>query len=200
MATEVAICNVALANLGDSAEVTSIAPPDGSAQAAHCAVFYPIARDAVISMHPWNFATWRSESNVALSAAPDTWGYVFDLPECAIFLGVYEAGDTQDRTPQDYAIEGAYIYTNVETPTFRYVQAVTDTTLFPPLVTLAISRYLSSLLAGPLIKGSEGMNVAKAQLQWFMQVDLPAARMADAKARKNEQYGEFIPDSIRARS
>ena len=40
MASEVEICNLALARLGDAATVVSIDPPEGSAQAEHCAMFY----------------------------------------------------------------------------------------------------------------------------------------------------------------
>ena len=46
MPSEVDICNLALGHLGDSATVATIDPPEGSAQAEHCARFYPIARDA----------------------------------------------------------------------------------------------------------------------------------------------------------
>jgi len=200
MATEVGICNIALSHLGDVADVTSISPPDGSMQAQHCAIFYPIARDALLSRHPWNFTSTRSVGNVAIAIAPDTWDYQFAVPSHVIFLGVHEAEDTQDRTPQDYVIEGDYLYTNVETPTFRYTQQITDTTKFPPLFTLAIARYLASLLAGPILKGSEGMNVAQSQLKWLEQIDLPAAKLADAKERRNAQYVDFTPAGIAARS
>ena len=60
MSSEVAICNLALAHLGDSATVASIDPPEGSAQSEHCARFYPIARDALLEMHAWKFATRRA--------------------------------------------------------------------------------------------------------------------------------------------
>lgn len=51
MASEVDICNLALARLGDNATVASIDPPEGSAQAEHCARFYAIARDSLLEMH-----------------------------------------------------------------------------------------------------------------------------------------------------
>ncbi|NBQ76422.1 MAG: hypothetical protein EBU14_13895, partial [Acetobacteraceae bacterium] len=59
MASEVDICNLALANLGDTATVASINPPEGSAQSEHCSRFYPIARDTLLEMHNWNFSTRR---------------------------------------------------------------------------------------------------------------------------------------------
>ena len=52
MASVVDICNQALSHLGDSATVASIDPPEGSAQAEHCARFYPAALAALLEMHP----------------------------------------------------------------------------------------------------------------------------------------------------
>ena len=60
MASDVEICNLALSHLGDTATVASIDPPEGSAQAEHCARFYPIARDALLEKHDWSWATRRS--------------------------------------------------------------------------------------------------------------------------------------------
>ena len=60
MASEVEICNLALSHLGDTATVASSDPPEGSAQAEHCARFYPIARDALLEMQNWKFATRRA--------------------------------------------------------------------------------------------------------------------------------------------
>ena len=56
MASVVDICNLALAHIGDDATVSSIDPPEGSAQAEHCKRFYAIARDTMLQMHNWNFA------------------------------------------------------------------------------------------------------------------------------------------------
>lgn len=48
-----------VARIGDEANISEIDPPDGSIQAEHCARFYPIARDTLLEMHDWNFATKR---------------------------------------------------------------------------------------------------------------------------------------------
>ena len=48
MATEVDICNLALAHLGDDATIASLNPPEGSAQAEKAARFYPIARNSLL--------------------------------------------------------------------------------------------------------------------------------------------------------
>ena len=65
MATEVDICNLALAHLGDDATIASLSPPEGSAQAEKAARFYPIARNTLLEMHTWNFASkaWKLSIN-----------------------------------------------------------------------------------------------------------------------------------------
>lgn len=57
--SEVSICNLALSHIGDTAAVTSIKPPDSSQQAQLCSHFYYIARDAMLEMGSWSFATKR---------------------------------------------------------------------------------------------------------------------------------------------
>ena len=79
MASVVDIVNLALSHLGEDATVSSIDPPEGSAEAEHAATFYPQARDAMLEMHEWRFATKRVM--LALTAS-DTfeWAYAYALP------------------------------------------------------------------------------------------------------------------------
>lgn len=74
--------------LGDEATVASINPPDGSAQASHCARFFPIVRDALLEMHTWGFATTRATLTLlATNPTTDpfdttkaTWQYAYAAP------------------------------------------------------------------------------------------------------------------------
>ncbi|MCC7304767.1 MAG: hypothetical protein IT558_00750 [Alphaproteobacteria bacterium] len=79
MADEVVISNLALSFLGDEATISGISPPEGSTQAEHCAQFFPIARRALLEMHPWDFAT----KSVALAQQDETirgWQYAYAKP------------------------------------------------------------------------------------------------------------------------
>lgn len=60
MADAVDIANIALSHLGDDATVSSFDPPEGSIQAEHCARWYPIARDNLLEMYDWSFASRRA--------------------------------------------------------------------------------------------------------------------------------------------
>lgn len=207
MASEVDICNLALGHLGDEATVSSIDPPEGSAQAEHCERFYPIARDAVLSGHAWSFATKRvALALLSTDETPDTWAYAYALPsECLSPIAVFAPGATDDSEGDDFIVEALadgtlVLYTNTEDATLRYVEQITDTTKFKPLVVAAIARLLASYLAGPLIKGEGGMKVAQAQYTAYLKIDKPAAEAADSRGRKQSLYESFIPASIRARA
>ena len=156
MTSEVDICNLALSHLGDEATVASISPPEGSAQSAHCARYYPIARDTVLEAHPWSFSTKR----VALALTgtpPDSWAYSYAVPaDCLRPFAVLAPGATNDDT-QDYIREGDYIYTNTASAILRYGVSVSDTTKYTPAVMTAISWLLASYLNGPITKGEKAL-------------------------------------------
>ena len=204
MATEVDICNLALAHLGDDATIASIKPPEGSAQAEKAARFYPIARDSLLEMHTWNFASKRGA--LALTTVTlDQWDYAYVAPADMMspvsvisptaqndYATRMSAGDTPggitsnyaptivagQYTPQQFAVEGAYIYTNQEKAVLRYQAYVTDPTLFSPLFITTLSWHLASMLAGPVIKGDQGAAEAKRSTQ-MMTNYLTSAKQSD---------------------
>ena len=187
MATEIDICNLALAHLGDDATIASIKPPEGSAQAEHAARFYPIARNTLLETHTWNFAAKRA--SLATTTNPtEQWEYAYVAPAdmmtpLAIISPTAQndystrmsSGDTPGGitsnysptivaghyTPQQFALEGDYIYTNQENAILRYQSLITDSTKFSPLFVVALSWHLAAMMAGPIIKGDHGMAEAK---------------------------------------
>lgn len=191
MASVVDICNMALSHLGDSATVSNIDPPEGSAQAEHCARFYPLALATLLEMHSWAFATRR----IALAAVDNpssTWAYAYALPSNTINLISILASDASDDyssssqssaqtyesnyarsvvggsyTPQDFSPEtnangDDIILTNQYNAVLRYTVLVTDTTKFSPLFVECLSWLLASKLAGPVLKGDSGMSASQA--------------------------------------
>lgn len=137
--SEVDICNLALSHIGDTAAVASIRPPDSSLQAQLCARFYPVARNALLEMGAWGFATRRvllalvTNPTLAIAQSIDpnanrgTWRFAYALPSAVInVLAVLpgEAVDDYEMTfgpaekdffppyPQGYLpVPGAPIYT-----------------------------------------------------------------------------------------
>lgn len=201
MTTAVAIANLALSHLGDDATIANLDPPEGSAQAEQAALFYPIARDALLEMYPWNFALRRT-TLALLDEQPNTqWAYAYALPSDVLgVFAVQGAEDTDDfvgttygplvavNGVNDFEIEGLsdntrVLYTNVVDARIRYTVAVTIPSFFPPLFTVALSYFLASFLAGPVLKGETGRTVAGAMLS-TMSGYLNKAQDMDAKQRR----------------
>lgn len=224
--SEVVICNLALSHLGDTATVVSISPPDPSLQAQLCARFYYVARNALLEMASWGFATKRVQlAQVELPTYTDSsgnadagpWQYGYAVPSDMInalavlpaeAMDDYEAylgpQDTEfyppypqgylpvpgapTYTPQPFSIEtdqkgNQVLLTNCCDAVLRYTNAVTDTTKFSPLFTLALSYLLASMLAGPIVKGDEGAQKAVSMMEMFTSVKGQAAA-SDANQRR----------------
>ena len=208
MATEVDICNLALAHLGDDATIASINPPEGSAQAEHAARFYPIARNSLLESHTWNFASKRTSLATTTNTIAQ-WDYAYVAPAdmmtpVAIISPTSQndyatrmaAGDTPGNltanyaptivagqyTPQQFAVEGSLIYTNQDDAMLRYQSLVTDTTKFSPLFVVTLSWHLASMLAGPIIKGDQGMAQVKRCAE-LMNAYLSSAKQQDNSHR-----------------
>lgn len=212
MASEVGICNMALALLGDRATVSSIDPPEGSAQASSCATFYPIARDALQEMHDWSFCTRRAPLALLAAPPPSQWAYVYSEPGVMVNILAVTASDASNDystpvqlpytqcnapndntgfglyTPQPYVLESlsdgtSVIYTDQQNAVMRYTTLVADTSKFTPLFTTTLAHLLASYLAGPVLKGEVGRAESAAQLKLAMSF-LSQAKTSDANQRR----------------
>ena len=212
MASVVDICTLALSHLGDSATVASIDPPEGSAQAEHCARFYPLALSTLLEMHPWAFAT-RRVTLAQVDNPSSTWAYAYLQPSNALNLISILAPDATDDysssmqssaqaydnsyarntiggayTPQEFSPEtndngDDIILTNQANAVLRYTLLVSDTTKFSPLFVEALTWLLASKLAGPVLKGDAGIQAAQACTKTFVYW-LSKATDSDASQRR----------------
>lgn len=166
LASEIDIVNLALARLGDVANVSSIDPPEGSAQADHAARFYPVARDGMLEMIDWKFSI-RRVSLAVLGTDVYGWAYSYAKPaNCIKIIGILPPDAGQDEASAAYETEtdslGAeIILSDTENAVARYTVRVTDTGRFPPLFVEGLSWMLASHLAGPVLKGTEGEKAAQ---------------------------------------
>ena len=210
MAADVDLCNLALSYLGDEAIVTSINPPDGSAQSSHCSRFFPVARDALLEMHSWGFATLRVTLAQVVTNPSSTWQYAYACPSNVVnYLEVLDPAATDEYsvgvpmqntvpgafnngigvyTPQPFEVEtdangNDILYTNQLGAVLRYTQSISDTTKFSPTFNVALGRLLASMLAGPIIKGSEGRAESANQYKLFNSA-FEVATESDANQRK----------------
>lgn len=199
MASQIDICNIALSHLGDSANITDL--NEGSAQADHCRVFYPNARDVALEMGIWDFATRREVLALVADAPPSSWAYAYSLPAaCLRALAVLDV-NFDERNSQRFIIESLddgtrVLYTDQVDATLRYTKKVTDTTQFTPLFVDAVGWLLASYLAGPVIKGQEGQAAGRAAYQTFIG---QIANAASSNLNQQQNQQRHVPSSISAR-
>ena len=199
MASMIDICNLALTHLGEGEIIADL--EEGSVNADRCGVYYPIALDQMLERHDWNFATFRTTLALLSDDTGTAWTYSYSVPASYVRAIAVLFPDAKDNDPQPYEVEtlqngDLVIYTDTEDAILRYVKRVTDTAKFSPLFVVAFSRLMAGYLAGPIIKGTDGMRVGEAQMQQF-EKDFAKAAAADANSRHVQQ--EHTPSSITAR-
>jgi hypothetical protein len=201
MASDVEISRLALSHIGDAARINSINPPDNSIQAQHCATFYPMARDELLEMHDWQFATKRWALELSMVDFPNgEWAYAYSLPSDYIrALKVCPQGAPLDYPGETFKIESdvteldTLLLCNVPDATLHYIYREEETGRYSPTFVSAFSLLLGAYLAGPIIKGKIGIALADALRQRARQTFMTASAMdANASLDKNN-YTSHVP-------
>jgi hypothetical protein len=209
MASIVQICNMALSHIGSDARVSSISPPDGSVEAGHCATFYDQARTEMLEPGNWGFALKRTLLAQSTNAS-DTWLYAYSIPsDCLRPLRIltpvsgvtvftqdtasYQAGDSDSAT---FEREGQVLYSNEPDAVLLYTCDVDDVTRYSPSFTTALSYLLAGYIAGPILKGSDGLRTGDAMRERAMRF---ADMSATAAANGSVSTSEFTPAQLRFR-
>lgn len=211
------ICNLALSYLGDTATVASIDPPEGSAQAQHCARFYPVALNLLLESHRWNFITKRAYLAVVANCYFDAWGFAYAFPSDAANVisvlpkSLYPVEDFRywrEWWPLEFEVDRAsdfqvevlngqqVILSNACDAVARYTVSTVQPGMFPGLFADALAWKLASMLAGPLLKGDAGAAESKRCLGMY-QVVMEQAKGQDANQRHGGE--RLAPSGIRAR-
>jgi hypothetical protein len=198
MASAVDICNLALAHLGNRAQVVAIDPVDGSVEADYCARFYPIARDEILELGDWSFARSREEL-AQLSVNPSNlWSYAYSLPSDCLVPRRIITGNAAlyEDDSADFEVEGSTLLTNKETATLIYTRPVTDPTKFSTSFVVAVSYKLAAYLTGPVLRGEAGATTAAKMHQ------VAATKVAEAMSidsARSGRSGEYVPSMVSAR-
>ena len=202
MASEVDIANLALARLADVANVSVINPPEGGTTAEIVARFLPVARDSLLQMHAWDFAT-KTTRLAQLAKMPFTHKNMYAAPTGMIkALSVMQEGysdkafEFQVETSED---DRLVILTDAEPAVLRYVERVVDTGRFSPLFVDALSWMLAANMAGPIIRGELGSAAANQCLKNAQSLTNQAIA-ADVRQRHSRATDKHLPSWMAWRS
>lgn len=199
--SDVDIVNMALAHLGDAANVSAISPSDGSAQADAAARVYAQSRDWLLERFAWKFALRRA-TLAELSTTVGSWDHVYAEPSnCLRILAILPTGYTKDSQTVEFDTESdasgnGLILTDAEDATARFIARVTDPARFTPGFTEALSWFLASALAGPIIKGETGRAEA---IRCLQAAQLAFSMATGLSATQSKKVLDFAPSGIAAR-
>jgi hypothetical protein len=173
--------------MGDAASLSSLSPPEGSAEADHCNRLYPIARDAMFEAYNWSFLT-RREALAELDTETFGWRHAYAVPTDMLHaIAVFGSDDKYCEHSWDFQIErvptGALLLTDCPQAVLRYTQKTDAAERFSPLFADALAWLLASYLAGAVIRGNGGAQVAKSLYQNF-QLTLQQAIQRDVIQRQ----------------
>ncbi|MDA1100818.1 MAG: hypothetical protein O2967_17740 [Proteobacteria bacterium] len=144
-ASDVDICNIALAMLEEQ-RITSLT--ESTEQGRYCNVHYDDARDFVLRLHPWNFATRRAALARNATAPGFGYGNSFKLPTDPYCLRVISVNDP--ATPPDWKVEGRDLLSDEGAVNLVYIGRIIDVTQYDAGFVQTLAHYLAWKLAKPL--------------------------------------------------
>jgi hypothetical protein len=151
MTTDVDVCNLALARLGD-ARISAI--DTTTAQGTYCGLFYSQTLEELQTDYEWQFC--RKIATLTATTAP-AMGYsaAYTLP--ADYLRLLRVNDVNmEENFGRFEIVGSTLHTSITAPVrIDYISSVTTVTSFPALFTELLSIKLAANLAMPLTGSKE---------------------------------------------
>ena len=178
MPSVVDLCNSALDKAGHGA-ITSL--EDNTKAARLCLRNWPLVRDRVLRMHPWNFAVKRTNL-AAHETAPD-WGFTAKFPLPSDFLRLLEV---RDLSTGEFHLEDGFIPANATVLYIRYIASITDPNVYDALFIDTVATRLAAELAEPL---TQSTTKKKALLEEY-DVFIDDAKRADAQENPPVVYEE----------
>ena len=146
--TAIELCNRALITLG--AQPMS-GFEDATVEAEVARHLYPSLRDALLSSHPWRFATMQASLPRLPQAPAADYSFAFQLPPD--FLRALSAGVPERGRGLNYRISGRRIEADNDALTLTYV-ARPEESGFPPFFDLALIARLAAEFCLPLTEST----------------------------------------------
>lgn len=164
---------------------------DGSVEAAIALHLYPLARDALLSAHPWRFAT-RQAALARLAQPPAAeFAHAFRLPPD--FLRALSAGWPERGRGLAYRLTEGALQADAEAITLTYI-ARPDEAAFPPFFDLALTARLAAEFCLPLTEST-----SRAELLFRLaDNEFRRAKAIDSQQGEPGRIEDFTLTQIRA--
>ncbi len=184
----IALCSRALLKLGAGSMASF---DEGTAEAEVAANLYPSTRDAMISSHPWSFATGQVDLARLTSAPVADFAYAYQLP--ADFLRALSAGIGGRGRGMEYRISERRLHTNAPEVTLTYIFRPAELE-FPPFFDQALIARLAAEFCIPITESTSRSE----SLTRLAENEFRRAKMIDAQQDTPGRIEDFTLIEVRS--
>jgi hypothetical protein len=180
--SQIDICSKSLLKIGANS-ISSF--DEGTIEAEIAAKFYPIIRDALLSLHPWNFATFQTNLGRLTRAPLADFSVSFQMPmDC---LRVLAAGSAPRGRGLTYRIAGTQLHCDSDDVVLTYVRRASEAD-FPPYFTLALVAFLAAEFCIPLTDSTSRWE----GLRSLADAEIRRAKLIDAQEEPAPHFEDFL--------
>lgn len=178
--TAIGLCSRAFIKIG----ATPIAAfDDGTAEAEVAGALYAPTRDALLSAHPWSFATALAALPRLAEAPAADYAYAFAIP--ADFLRALAAGSGRGRG-LEYRIVGRTLQAATDSVVLTYIRRP-DEADFPPFFDQALIARLAAEFCIPVTENTSRADT----LYRLAEAEFRRARLTDSQQDSQERFEGF---------
>lgn len=160
MASEVGICNSALAKIGTTNRIASLTEDSKNAQV--CNEQYEKLRDDLLRAHVWNFAKARVKLARDATAPTYEFDYAYMLPSDWLRTVAVHDNDAGDGTVE-YRLEGMRVLAGAEDIWLTYVKRFSDPNDMPADFRETLAFRLAMELALPIAQSNTVQQIMERQ-------------------------------------
>ncbi|KAA2214356.1 hypothetical protein [Teichococcus oryzae] len=175
------LCSRALLKIG-AQPIASL--DEGTAEAEVAAHLYPSARDALLSAHPWTFATGQMELPRLTAVPRADYAHAFQLP--ADFLRAISAGGGRAGHGLDYRIHESRLHSNAAQATLTYLFRPAESA-FPAFFASALVARLAAEFCIPLTESTSRAEM----LHRLAESEFRHARLIDSQQDTPRALNDF---------
>lgn len=163
---------------------------EGTAESLLAAALYPSTRDALLSAHPWSFATARRRLPRLAAVPTADFAHAYQLP--ADFLRALSAGSAGRGRGLDYRLSERRLLTDSDEVVLTYLFRPAESG-FPPFFDLALIARLAAEFCLPLTEsGSRAEALGRMAEEEFRR-----ARLIDSQQDVPERFEDFSLIAVR---
>ena len=187
-----AICNLALAKVGD---IAILSLDDPTPEARFCKLFYEQTINELLRLHQWNWATTFARLSQTTPSPDIAWQYAYLLPVDYGRIITFNAFSSAMPRPT-YQLGTGVLYTDESVAEISYVREITTSDEFDPMFVELIALKIGARLARPL---AGSLDIEKTLLGEFSK-SLNEARRIDASDNFMPRKQAWVEsDLVRAR-